>query len=114
MATYPTLSIPPSYPINETIEDSTISSNFETGWEQTRPRFTRSRRTWQINYENLLYVDKKLLEDFVNDDVRQGADYFTWTHPVTSEVVTVRFKPAPTYNNTILTYWQVSFSLREV
>lgn len=97
MAVFPTLSINPSYPLDETREDSVIRSIFEGGYEYTRPRFTRIRRTWTLKYELLSQADKDALDNFLVT-VRGGADAFLWTHPVTNQTYNVRFVKPPTFS----------------
>ncbi len=113
MADFPTLTVSCSFPINEDREDSTIRSGYEAGYEHTRPRFTRTRRKFTIKYQNILADDKEDLEDFV-DTVREGADIFTWTHPLTSITYNVRFDPIPRFELVGPNLWNCEFGLKEV
>lgn len=113
MSAFPTLSINPELPIGETREDSTIRTDMEGGYEHTRARFTRIRRTFKIIYRNLPGADKSTLDAFVTT-VKCGADSFTWAHPVTQTQYTVRFKPIPEYSYTTYNYYDVEFGLLEV
>lgn len=115
MATFPTLSIYPSFPLDEQREDATIRSQFEAGYEHTRPRFTRARYTWIVNYNMLPSTDKTTLEAFVTT-VREGADVFNWTNPVDSAAYSVTFSQIPKYSCTLKnedgTYFDCDFQLR--
>ncbi len=93
MPSFPSLSKDPSWPMDPDgeIEDSTIRSPFEGGYELTRPRFTRDRRKWGVRYVMLSSSDASTLRTFEKTTVRGGADSFTWTHPTTSTSYTVRF-----------------------
>lgn len=114
MSDFPTLSIGPNYPIKETPEDSTIQSEFDGGYTQTRPRFTRIRKTFELKYDNLISdSDKSALESFA-ETVKGGSLSFTWTHPVTSVSYTVRFKKTPEYEYVHYGWWKTSFTLVEV
>lgn len=97
MAVFPTLSINPSRPLDEVREDNVIRSNVEGGYEQTRPRFTRLRRTWTLKYEFLTQTDKDTLDTFLTT-VKGGSDAFSWTHPTTSQTHNVRFTKPPTFS----------------
>lgn len=113
MANYPTLSTAPSYPIVEQRSDPTIKSEFDSGYMQTRPRYTRKKMVFNVNYDDIPNSDKGTLETFV-DTVRGGADYFNWTHPLTSTVYSVRFKETPQFELKLLNRWAVSFVLEQV
>lgn len=118
MATFPTLSengvtIPPSYPLIEQVEDSVIRSNFDGGYVQTRARYTRIRKTWKINYSNLSNTNKNTLVAFLNT-VNGGADSFTWTNPIDEVSYSVRFTIPPICSHTLIDRWDVSFSLEQL
>lgn len=112
MPDYPTLSINPSS-IKYTPEDSTIKSDFEAGYVQTRQRHTRRRMTFPIEYELIHDADKDLLEAF-DITVSGGTLSFNWTDPLTSTVYIVRFEKSPEYDFVTYTYWKTSFVLVEV
>lgn len=113
MPAYPTLSINPEYPLDEDREDSTLKSDFEGGYQHTRPRFTRIRRIWNIRYKYLLDADKTALEAHV-DSVKGSADSFLWTHPKTGTQYTVRFDKPPKFSYVQYGYWDTEFMLKEV
>lgn len=91
MATFPTLSINPKYPLSKTYEDKIIRTPFEAGYEQTRARTTRTRRKFTLNYDLLTSSDATLLDTFFHTTLNGGAGTFTWTNPETSAAHTVRF-----------------------
>lgn len=113
MENFPTLSQPPSYPLTEMREDATIRSPFEAGYEHTRPRFTRIRKIWTVNYEKLPYADVSLLDSFITT-VKGGADAFNWKHPISLTTYTVTFRELPKFENTSLDYYSVNFTLAQV
>lgn len=92
MAAFPTLSKKPNYPLDPDgeLEDVVIRSPQTAGYEQTRPRTTRARRSFGVNYKALKDVDVDLLRTFERVTLRNGADQFTWTHPLSATVYTVR------------------------
>lgn len=94
MATFPTLSTPPIYPLPEAKEDRTIKSSMEAGYQHTRTRYTKVRRTWgPIRYENISGSDVTLLDAHI-DTVHECADIFTWNHPISGQY-SVRFQSVP-------------------
>lgn len=117
--TFPTLTSfnSDSSRFSQTTEDVTIRTPIEGGYIATRARHTRRpRRTFKGGYTNLSEADRLTLENFVNT-VKVGSLSFYWTHPVTSEQITVRFKTPPNFDYTGIgsTYrWNVSLDLEEV
>ncbi len=114
MANFPTLTVNPVQPLDEGGEENVIRSAMEAGYEKTRSRYTRSRRNWTIRYENVTDTDKAAIATFYDTTVGHGADMFSWTHPTTMEVVTVRFGGRPKYVNAVLNFWNIEFDLKEV
>lgn len=96
MPTFPTLSRAPSYPIDPDgeAEDMVLRSPQAAGYEQTRPRSTRARRNFGVNYIALSSADEALLRAFETATLRNGADSFTWTHPLSGTSYTVRLSGA--------------------
>jgi len=114
MATYPSLSSSfPSHPLVETLVDSVLRSTMDGGYVQTRQRFTRIRKKWQVSYHALTTTDKLLLENFVNT-VAGGANHFTWVNPQDNNSYEVRFFPIPNYTYNSYDRWDVTFSLEQV
>jgi len=110
--TFPSLSITPNFPLRETEVDNTIRSNFEGGYELTRPRFTRRRRVFSFSYKYLPENDVNLLKSFYNQVGCYKA--FNWTHPRTGEVITVRFTKPLNFEYVAPGYWNIDIELREV
>ena len=50
----------------ESFEDSTLRDKMENGAVFARPRFTRMRRTWKVNYKAMPVADRDALRTFVN------------------------------------------------
>jgi hypothetical protein len=115
--TFPTLTQQAAYPLDPDgeLEDVILRSPTDAGYEITRPRFTRARRTWGINYPALSNADTTTLRAFEQATLRNGADSFSWTHPISKTVYTVRLTGPISYaraNGPMLT--AASFTLREV
>ena len=113
MPAFPTLTTKPIFPIPEQKEDSVIKSDIEGGYQNTRQRFTRIRRNFEIKYTNLSTSEKGTLDAFI-DTVKGGADSFTWTHPMTSTSYTVRFQTTIKFSPTHENKWDAEFTLIEL
>jgi len=61
---FPSLSRQPSMDSSKSIEDDTIRDPAESGYVATRPRYTRTRRTWKANVRNLVAEDVRVLDEF--------------------------------------------------
>jgi len=114
MATYPSLGTTyPSTPLGEKLIDSVLRSPMDGGYVQTRQRYTRIRKLWDVSYSALTTVDKVTLEAFVTT-VGGGAHQFTWTNPQDGNSYEVRFNPIPSFSYTSYDRWNVTFSLEQV
>ena len=110
MANWPTIAAP-VFPLSETPEDNVLRSSFDAGYEQTRQRFTRNRRTFGLKWNALKAVDKATLDAFY---LSNSAASFGWTYPGTSTTHTVRFTGPPQMQLTANGLYSVSVELREV
>jgi len=117
MATFPVLSRVPGYPLDPDgeLDDAAVRSPFDAGYEQTRPKFTRARRTWGINYRNLPDADVAILRAFELVTLVNGSDSFTWVHPLTGDSYGVRLTAPIKYARTTAPgVADASFTIREV
>lgn len=117
MAAFPTLSKRPSYPLDPDgeIEDAILRSPSDGGYVQTRPRYTRVRRNWGVNYLHLPDADVTLLRSFEITTLRNGADLFTWTHPLSATAYTVQLTAPIKFGRKVAGgVATVSFGLKEV
>lgn len=81
----------------ETLEDGTISDKMENGAVFTRPRFSRMRRTWKVNYKACPVADRDALRTFAMSV--GGWENFTFIdNRIASapETLNVRFSKLPT------------------
>lgn len=113
---YPTLSRPPNYPLDPDgeLEDVILRSPTEAGYAITRPRFTRARRRWGVTYINLPDADVATLRTFEQTTLHNGADQFSWTHPVTGTFTVQLAAPIRYARTAAANMTNVSFVLQEV
>jgi phage-related protein len=110
--TFPTLPTP-QFPISAQNEDPTITTPFENGMEQTRPRFTKLRKSWTLKWNSMLNADRDTLAAFWILAFG-GSTEFTWTNPYDSQTYTVRFSGQirETWINDRA--WQIEISLKQI
>lgn len=96
------------------IEDVVIRSPQTSGYEQTRPRSTRARRNWGISYPALSNTDVSTLKTFEITTLRNGADSFNWTHPVSGTVYVLRLASPINYRRMNKDHTAVAIKMREV
>ena len=94
MATFPaTLPTPSgeSGDFKEKYLRKTRRSDFDAGYEQTRPMWTKTRREFHIEWRALTATQvSTLITFFEGSDVEYGGYAFDWTHPVSSTTYSVR------------------------
>ncbi len=117
MATFPTLSRNPVYPIKKGYVDTTLKQTSETGYVMTRPRSSRIQRTWEVEYQGLVASDSTAIDEFMVT-VKGGSDYFDWTNIEDGDTYSVRFDKPPELSavnmgNGVIVY-DLSFKLNEV
>ena len=82
----------PSIDFDEkSIRSTIVSEASEAGYVVTRPRYTRSLKSFKVSYENVAVAVYNIIDDFFNDDAIGMAVQFNWVHPVTSTTYVVRF-----------------------
>ena len=103
----------PLYPLEESYVDAVIRVQVESGYEQTRARFTRQRRTWSNVRYVMATTVKDTLSGFYSTTIGGGADAFDW-NPTDATTYTVRFSGPIQFTLVVPGYWQAEFSLNEV
>ena len=100
--------------IEEGINRSTLRAPFEAGYEQTRAKWTRSRRSFVLNWDRLEEASFTTLLYFFDRTVKGGTTSFVWTHPsgVTYECRFAEDELAMTSN--VSGYYSGSVRLRQV
>ena len=104
----------PDYPLVETLEDAVLRSNMEDGTVKTRPKFTRNRKTFEVQWNNMLTEEQQVFENFYKNTLKNGSLPFNWTHPKTGVTYVVIFSEVPSMSLTLLEYWAVSMKIQEV
>lgn len=87
MAAWPSIQ-DPSYPFNESTFKRQIKTNFESGAVLSRAGATVSKRIFQLRWNAIPEADYQTLNTFFETNIGLT---FTWTHPLTLEVITARF-----------------------
>ena len=97
--------------LQEEPADPTIRHESEGGFVMTRARYTRAPTvTITTGWTDISDADKRLLMTFYGTVARGGAAAFSYVHPVSGDILTVRFKepPRPKYAGVGATYrWDV-------
>jgi hypothetical protein len=84
--TWPTIQAP-SYPLEEGVYKPQIKNEFESGYVQSRPRATISKRRWRLQWRAMTEADWLLLSAAFAAD---SGNTFSWSHPASGEY-TVRY-----------------------
>ena len=71
----------PSYPFEPSDEDIALKSSKENGIVQTRAKFTKSRMTFKLQWNNLPLKDYYTLHEFYKNQTLTGTLLFEWTYP---------------------------------
>jgi phage-related protein len=99
--------------MDEVTENPAIRTEMESGIVQTRPRFTRTRRKWQLSWDYMGGSSYRTLRSFYQE-ARGGSTSFMWTHPTEQLSFTVRFNSEIESSNQSYDYWRVTVSIEEV
>lgn len=116
---YPTNIKAPSYPFECEYENNSIISKFEDGTQQSRRKFTRSRRKWTLRYNHIPRADYLILMNFIANTVAFSSLTCNWVNTdsiddTTPEVVEVRVTNVGDWQNDVLHYWSGTVELTEV
>lgn len=81
----------PDFAVEEQIEHKTIISEFESGVEQRRQKWSAPLRTFKLIFKNRTSTEYNDVKIFFNN--KKGAlTSFTWTNPIDNTEYMVRFK----------------------
>lgn len=109
MADWPDIKNPSD--ITERNSKAQIRSDFSGGYVQSMPKWTRSRKRFELTWEAMSSSDKSKLETFFKDNI---GDTFTWNHPLEEKEYTVRFaEDELEFSYVPVKHWQISLSLEE-
>lgn len=110
----------PAFPFECEYEDNSIVSKFEDGTQQSRKKFTRSRRKWTLQWNHIPREDYLKLMRFVSETVSFAALSFNWVNTDSvddtggSEIVEVRVTNMGKWTNDAYHYWSGSIEITEV
>lgn len=112
MADWPDIEDPSG--LRESPQKGQIKSDFEAGYVQSRPKFTRTRKRFELSWDAMSNSDKETLETFFDDNL---GDTFTWDNPISTASDpshTVRFvNDSLEFSYRPHNYWQISIELEE-
>ncbi|WP_308536882.1 hypothetical protein [uncultured Megasphaera sp.] len=103
----------PSYGTTEDVEDTSIRSTFEDGTIQARRKYTKSRKTWVLKWDNMPYSEYVTLMDFLQNTVYFSAKPFEWTSPIDSKTYVVRFAEKEAFTSKAVNQMTGSITIRE-
>ena len=77
-------------------EDTTITSTIESaeseaGYVITRPRYSRTKKSFMVSYINVEFSVVSAVETFFRTQALGKANIFNWVHPKSGTTYTVRF-----------------------
>lgn len=109
MATWPGIAAPTS--MTERKKKAQIRSDFAAGYVQSRAKWTRSRKIFELSWNVMSDSDKSTLETFFDDNL---GGTFTWAHPLSGTSYTVRFVGDELLAKYVkVNRWQVDVTLEE-
>lgn len=116
---YPTNIKDPAHPFECEYEDNSIITKFEDGSQQSRRKFTRSRRKWTLNYNHIPRADYLTLMNFISQTACFASNVVSWVNTdslddTTPETVQVRITNVGKWTNDALHYWSGTVELTEV
>lgn len=103
----------PSYGTTENVEDTSIRSTFEDGTIQARRKYTKSRKTWVLKWDNMPYSEYVTLMDFLQNTVYFSAKPFEWTSPIDGKTYVVRFAEKEAFTSKAVNQMTGSITIRE-
>ena len=81
----------PLYPLAVTREDNVLRSNKDAGYEQTRRRYTRERKSYDLSWTAMRAADRNTIANFYDNETADGSLSFMWTHPIEGTTAEYRF-----------------------
>ena len=112
MSNWPNIKMP-VMPFSEELEDVSLVSPTENGMVISRPKFTRQRNTFNLQWTALPTTDYSILKKFYID-MLGGSSSFMWSHPITGTIYEVRFSGAFNFQYDSVGLWSGSVILIEV
>ncbi|MBW8001775.1 MAG: hypothetical protein FVQ80_07095 [Planctomycetes bacterium] len=101
--------------IEEVSHRGTVRAPFEGGYEQTRAKWTRSRKEWTIRWKDMSNNSHTSLVTFFESTVVGGASSWVWHNPISNSTAEVRFVDDQIrFLNSNQKYWSGAVRIREV
>jgi len=102
-----------TYPVVKTPIPDTVRSESEDGYITTRPRNTRRRFTFELQFPFMSLEDGVKFEDL--DLIVTGTETFKWYNILEDKIYIVRFPQdtRPNYTYETFNYVSIKFSLEE-
>jgi len=102
--------------IKETSKRATVRSPFEAGYEQTRSKWTRAVKEWEITWNALSTTDLNTLQTFYETTMESGASRFVWHRPDSSGTTyMVRFtEDEMKFISSRKGYWRGTITIRQI
>lgn len=109
----------PAYPFDCEHENNSLITKFEDGSQQSRRKFTRSRRKWTLKWNHISRDEYLILMDFITQTVSFSARSFNLVNTDSiddenPETVEVRITHVGKWTNDALHYWSGTIELTEV
>lgn len=108
---------PPAYPWGEQREDNVLRSPFEDGSVQSRLRYSKGRKSYDIVWNAMPDGDYDKLEAFL-DEIKNGALPFSFVRPATktrpATTLTLQLTATPKAIQNTYGLWNVTMSVKEV
>ena len=117
---FPTDITPPAWPFECEYENNSLVTKFEDGSQQSRRKFTRSRRKWTLKWNHIPREQYLTLMNFISQTVSFSARSFNWQNTDSlddqggPETVEVRITNVGKWTNDALHYWSGTIELTEV
>jgi len=109
MANWPSIATPST--LTDRTRKDQIKTDFAAGYVQSRPKWTRSRKIFDLSWKAMSTGDKTTLETFFENNV---GDTFTWTYPDSGTTYTVRFSDDElSFKYVPVGHWQIDITLEE-
>ena len=94
-------------------DEPTLEFKSDANIPYTRPKSMCEADLYEIVMYHVSEANKETFWTFAKDTVRFGAIPFNWTHPITEEVIVVKFKGVPTLELDDEKKWTISYVVRE-
>ena len=104
----------PDYPLKITREDNILRSTTDAGYQITRQRYTRARKTYELTWKTMRQDDRDTLIDFFERRTANGSLPFYWINPIDDTRHQVRFTEPITESLTSFQLYSIAIKIMEV